>query len=117
MTCNLRGIPLAPTTAEGCRMDGASLLIIRGIVGLVFGIVAFAWPGVTIAALVVIFGAYAIVDGETNLVRVLTKTPTHGRSAAMTLQGAVGIASGVVPFLWPGIPALALVFFIGAWAV
>jgi uncharacterized membrane protein HdeD (DUF308 family) len=98
-------------------MDGASLLIIRGIVGLVFGIVAFAWPGVTIAALVVIFGAYAIVDGVTNLVLGLTKTPTHGRSPAMALQGAVGIAAGVLTFLWRSITALAVVFFIGAWAV
>jgi uncharacterized membrane protein HdeD (DUF308 family) len=98
-------------------MDGASLLIIRGIVGLVFGIVAFAWPGVTIAALVVIFGAYAIVDGLTNLVLGLTKTPTHGRSVATALQGVVGIAAGILTFIWPGITALALVIFIGAWAM
>jgi len=98
-------------------MDGASLLIIRGVVGLVFGIVAFAWPGVTIAALVIIFGAYAIVDGVTNLVHGLTKTPTHGRSVAMALQGVVGIAAGILTFIWPGVTALALVFFIGAWAI
>jgi uncharacterized membrane protein HdeD (DUF308 family) len=98
-------------------MDAASLLVIRGIVGLIFGIVAFAWPGVTIAALVVIFGAYAIVDGVTNLVLGLTKTPTHGRSPATAIQGLIGIAAGVVTFLWPGITALALVFFIGAWAI
>ena len=98
-------------------MDAASLLVIRGIVGLIFGIVAFAWPGVTIAALVVIFGAYAIVDGVTNLVLGLTKTPTHGRSPATAIQGLIGIAAGVVTFLWPGVTALALVFFIGAWAI
>jgi uncharacterized membrane protein HdeD (DUF308 family) len=98
-------------------MDGASLLIVRGIVSLVFGIVAFAWPGVTIAALVVIFGAYAIVDGVTNLVLGLTKTETHGRSVATALQGVVGIAAGILTFIWPGITALALVIFIAAWAM
>jgi uncharacterized membrane protein HdeD (DUF308 family) len=98
-------------------MDGASLLVIRGIVGLVFGIVAFAWPGVTIAALVVIFGMYAIIDGVTNLVLGLTRTPSHGRSWAIALQGIVGIAAGVLTFLWPGVTAIALVFFIGAWAL
>jgi uncharacterized membrane protein HdeD (DUF308 family) len=101
----------------GGRMDAASLLVIRGIVGLIFGVVAFAWPGVTIAALVVIFGAYAIIDGVTNLVIGLTRTPTHGRSPATVLQGLVGIAAGVLAFIWPGITALALVFFIGAWAI
>src|SRR6266850_208646 len=105
------------TSPEVCRMDGASLLIIRGIVGLVFGIVAFAWPGVTIAALVVIFGAYAVVDGVTNLVLGLTKTETHGRSVATALQGLVGIVAGILTFIWPGITALALVIFIGAWAM
>lgn len=98
-------------------MNGASLLIVRGIVGLVFGIVAFAWPGVTIAALVVIFGAYAVVDGVANLVLGLTKTRTHGRSAATALQGVVGIAAGILTFIWPGITTLALVFFIAAWAI
>src|SRR5258706_13575712 len=98
-------------------MDGSSVLIVRGIVSVVFGIIAFAWPGVTIAALVVIFGAYAIVDGVANLVLGLTRTPTHGRSVAMALQGLVGIAAGVLTFMWPGITALALVFFIGAWAI
>jgi uncharacterized membrane protein HdeD (DUF308 family) len=98
-------------------MDAASLLVIRGIVGVIFGVVAFAWPGVTIAALVVIFGAYAIVDGVMNLVLGLTKTPTHGRSPATALQGVVGIAAGVLTFIWPAITALALVIFIGAWAI
>jgi len=98
-------------------MDGASLLIIRGIVGVVIGIVAFGWPGVTIAALVIIFGAYAVVDGVTNLVWGLTKTPPQGRSAATVLQGLVGIAAGIFTFFWPGITALSLVIFIGAWAV
>jgi uncharacterized membrane protein HdeD (DUF308 family) len=69
-----------PLTQE--HMDGASLLVIRGIVGLVFGLIAFAWPAVTIAALVVIFGCYAIIDGVTNLIMGLTRTATHGRSWA-----------------------------------
>jgi uncharacterized membrane protein HdeD (DUF308 family) len=98
-------------------MEAASLLIVRGIAGLVFGIVALAWPGITIAALVVLFGAYAIVDGVTNLVIGLTKTAAHGRSAATTFAGVVGIAAGVLTFMWPGITALALVTFIGAWAL
>jgi uncharacterized membrane protein HdeD (DUF308 family) len=97
-------------------MDGSSVLIVRGIVGVVVGIVAFLWPGITIAALVVIFGAYAIVDGITNLVLGFSRTGAHGRWAHV-LQGVVGIAAGVLTFMWPAISALALILFIGAWAI
>lgn len=94
-----------------------SLLLIRGIVGIVIGFVAFAWPGITIAVLVGIFGVYAVIDGMTNLVLGMTRTPTHGRSWVQLLQGLVGIAAGVMTFLWPVITAFVLVTFIGAWAV
>jgi uncharacterized membrane protein HdeD (DUF308 family) len=99
-------------------MEGASsLLLIRGILGVVIGFIAFAWPGVTITVLVGIFAVYAILDGITNLFLGLRKSPERGRSAAQVLQGIVGIAAGVLTALWPGITALALIWFIGAWAV
>jgi uncharacterized membrane protein HdeD (DUF308 family) len=98
-------------------MDGATLLLIRGIVGVVIGIVAFALPGVTIAALVVIFGAYALVDGITNLLLGVTRRAGHGRAWVHALQGIVGIGAGVLTFIWPGVTALVLVLFIGAWAI
>ena len=98
-------------------MDPSSLLLIRGILGIVIGFVAFAWPGVTIAVLVGIFAVYAIIDGVTNLVLGLSRTPAHGRSWAQALQGIVGIAAGVMTFLWPVVTAFVLVIFIGAWAI
>jgi uncharacterized membrane protein HdeD (DUF308 family) len=97
-------------------MDGSSVLIVRGIVGVVFGVIAFLWPGITIAALVVIFGAYAIIDGITNLMLGFSRTGAHGRWAHV-LQGVVGIAAGVLTFMWPAITALVLVLLIGAWAI
>jgi uncharacterized membrane protein HdeD (DUF308 family) len=98
-------------------VDPSSLLLIRGILGIVVGVVAFAWPGITIAVLVGIFGVYAVIDGMTNLVLGLSRTPAHGRSWAQVLQGIVGIAAGVMTFLWPVVTAFVLVIFIGAWAV
>jgi uncharacterized membrane protein HdeD (DUF308 family) len=97
-------------------MDGSSALIVRGIVGVVVGLVAFLWPGITIAGLVVIFGAYAIVDGMTNLVLGFSRTGAHGRWAHV-LQGVVGIAAGALTFIWPAITALVLILLIGAWAI
>ena len=98
-------------------MDGSTFLLIRGIVGVVIGILAIVWPGITIAVLVGIFGLYAAIDGVTNLVLGLTRTRTHGRSWAHAVQGIIGIAAGVLTFIWPGVTALVLVLFIGAWAV
>jgi uncharacterized membrane protein HdeD (DUF308 family) len=107
------GSPVAP----GVRMASSGLLIIRGIVGIVIGILAIAWPGITIAVLVAVFAVYAVLDGITNLVLGVTDTHTHGRSWAHAVQGLIGIAAGVMTFLWPGITALVLVLFIGAWAI
>jgi uncharacterized membrane protein HdeD (DUF308 family) len=92
-------------------------LIVRGIVGVVFGLVAFAWPGITITALVAIFAAYAVIDGVTNLFLGLSRRPGRERSWASVIQGIVGIAAGVLAVIWPGVTALALVIFIGAWAI
>jgi uncharacterized membrane protein HdeD (DUF308 family) len=88
----------------------------RGVIGVVVGILAIAWPGVTIAALVTIFGIYAVADGATNLFLGLTGSG-QWRSWVHVLQGIVGIAAGVLTFVWPGVTALALVTFIGAWAI
>jgi len=96
-------------------MDASTFLIIRGFVGVTLGFLAMLWPGITIAVLVVIFGMYAILDGITNVVIGFSRS--HGRSWAQVVQGLIGIAAGVLTFIWPGVTALALVLFIGAWAI
>jgi uncharacterized membrane protein HdeD (DUF308 family) len=98
-------------------MDGASLLIVRGLVGIVAGTAAVIWPAISLAVLVVIFGGYAIVDGATNLVLGVTRTPDRGRSWAHTIQGILGILAGFLALGWPMITALVLVLFIGSWAI
>ena len=87
-------------------MAGSStFLIVRGIIGILVGIVAFARPGLTIAFLVLVFGAYALIDGLTNVMVGLTNTPRHHRSWAMVLQGLVGIAVGILAGSYPAIRA------------
>jgi uncharacterized membrane protein HdeD (DUF308 family) len=98
-------------------MDSSSFLLIRGVTGVAIGILALLWPGITIAVLVGVFGAYAIVDGITNLFLGLSRNSVSGRSWATALQGALGIVAGVLTFVWPAITALVLVAFIAAWAV
>jgi uncharacterized membrane protein HdeD (DUF308 family) len=96
-------------------MAGSSYLIVRGVVGVTLGVLAMLWPGVTLTALVGIFGLYAILDGATNL--FLGFSRANGRSRAQVFQGIVGIGAGVLTFIWPMITALVLVLFIGSWAI
>jgi uncharacterized membrane protein HdeD (DUF308 family) len=92
-----------------------TFLILRGVIGIVAGVLAFVWPGLTIAVLVGIFALYALIDGVMNLAMGLSAR--RGRSWALVIQGLFGIAAGVMTFLWPAITALALILFIGAWAI
>jgi uncharacterized membrane protein HdeD (DUF308 family) len=105
------------TPQEVGQMEGSSWLIVRGVASFVIGILAFLWPGVTIAVLVGMFAAYAIVDGFTILIMGLSHTTAQGRSWAQVAQGVLGIAAGALTLVWPGATALALIFFIGAWAI
>jgi uncharacterized membrane protein HdeD (DUF308 family) len=98
-------------------MEVSSWLIVRGVAGVLIGVLAFLWPGITIAVLVGVFAAYAIIDGFTNLFLGMTHMPGQGRSWAQVLQGVLGIAAGVLTLIWPGVTALVLILFIGAWAV
>jgi uncharacterized membrane protein HdeD (DUF308 family) len=93
------------------------VLAVRGALAILFGVIAFAWPGITIKALVLLWGAYAFVDGLFALVAAVRAAERHQRWGALLLEGVVGIAAGIVTFAWPGMTALALVYLVAAWAV
>jgi uncharacterized membrane protein HdeD (DUF308 family) len=92
-------------------------LVIRGIAGIVFGVIAFVWPGITLAALVLLFGAYALIDGVVSLLGAVRAVKSHERWGSLTLEGVVGIGAAAIAMLWPEITALSLVFVIAAWAI
>jgi uncharacterized membrane protein HdeD (DUF308 family) len=87
-------------------------LALRGLAAIVLGILAFAWPGITLLALVVLFGAYLLVDGVFALVG-----GALSRSWLLLLEGAAGVVAGVLTFVWPAITALVLLFLVAAWAL
>jgi uncharacterized membrane protein HdeD (DUF308 family) len=93
------------------------MLLIRGIVAILFGILCFVWPGLSLLALVTVFGAYAIVDGVFNLAHAIGGPRDSERWWALLLEGILGIAVGVLTFVWPNVTALALLYIIGAWAL
>jgi uncharacterized membrane protein HdeD (DUF308 family) len=93
------------------------LLGIRGIAAILFGIGAFVWPGITLAVLVLFFGAYALVDGIFAVIAGIAGFREQERWWMMVLQGVAGIIVGVLTLLWPDITALALLYVIAAWSI
>lgn len=92
------------------------LLALRGVLALLFGVLALVWPGVTVLALALLFAAYAVVDGVGMVVSGLSRGD-RGRRWSYVLAGVVGIVAGVLAALWPAVTALALVLLAGVWAI
>jgi uncharacterized membrane protein HdeD (DUF308 family) len=93
------------------------LLLLRGIASIVFGVLAFAWPGLTLVTLVLFYGAFALVDGVIALVAAFSGGAKPLPTWWLVIVGLLGIAAGIVTFVMPGITALLLIIFIGAWAL
>jgi uncharacterized membrane protein HdeD (DUF308 family) len=92
-------------------------LALRGLLAVLFGITAFVMPGLTLAALVLLYGAYALVDGVFAVVASLAGRTFGTPWWAMLIRGLLGIAIGIVTFVWPGITELALLYIVAAWAI
>jgi len=92
-------------------------LALRGLLAVLVGIATFVWPGVTLAVLVLLFGAYALIDGALSLMGAFRASAAHERWGALLLEGVVGLAAGVVTLAWPAITMFVLTLMIGAWAV
>ena len=89
---------------------------LRGLCAVLFGLATIAWPGATLATLVLFFGIYASADGALALIMLFDAAPTT-RRWMLALQGGVSILAGVLAFVQPGITALAFVYLIATWAM
>ncbi len=92
-------------------------LVLRGLVALLFGVLTFVWPEISLTALVMLFGAYALVDGLFTAVAAFRAPEGYKHWWALLLEGVFGVAAGVLAFVWPGITALVLLYLIAAWAL
>jgi uncharacterized membrane protein HdeD (DUF308 family) len=92
-------------------------LALRGLFGIVFGFIAFTMPGVTLAALTLLFGAYALIDGILSLAAAFQAARLHRHWWALTLEGIIGIGAAAVTFIWPATTLFVLLYLIAAWAV
>lgn len=92
-------------------------IALRGLVAVLFGIAAFTWPGITLWALVALFGAYALVDGIFAIIESFRRDVVGERWWALLFEGFVGIAIGVLTFFWPRLTAMGLLYLIAFWAI
>ena len=92
-------------------------LVLRGVCAVLFGVGAFAWPGITLAVLILLYGAYALVEGVLEVAWALMGRQGGSFPWGVLLAGLAGVAIGIVTFVSPGLTALALLYVIAAWAI
>jgi uncharacterized membrane protein HdeD (DUF308 family) len=92
-------------------------LAVRGVLAVLFGLIAFVMPAVTLAAIVLLFGAYAVIDGILAIVAAVRALERHERWGALLLEGVVDVIAGVIAFVWPAATAFALLFLVAFWAI
>ena len=94
------------------------LLLLRGIAAIAFGALAFVWPGITLLALTLMWGFYAIADGALALwAAIASKGGEIAPRWWLAVVGIAGILAGALTFVWPGMTALVLLMFIASWAI
>ncbi len=110
-------MPLAVSALLGTLAENWWLLLLRGLVAIAFGVIAFFWPDITLVALVYLFGIYAIVDGLVALGAAFNAMGDAGPRWWLGLSGVVSILAGLAAFFYTGMTALVLLVFIAVWAI
>jgi uncharacterized membrane protein HdeD (DUF308 family) len=92
-------------------------MALRGAAAIAFSLIVLIWPSIGLTALIALFGAFALVSGLATIGGAFSVPMPGNRRALLVIEGLLGIAVGVVVFIWPGLSALGLLFAVAAWAV
>jgi uncharacterized membrane protein HdeD (DUF308 family) len=90
---------------------------LRGILGILFGLICLLTPGIAVEVFVILFAAYMLVDGVFAIVSGIRAARNGERWGLLILEGIVDLAAGAVAFLWPAITLVALIWLVAAWAI
>jgi uncharacterized membrane protein HdeD (DUF308 family) len=93
------------------------VVLLRGVIAVIFGLMAFAWPHLTVATLVLLFGWYALIHGISSIAAAIGYRPEAGNRLLLVLEGVVGIWAGIVTLRSPTVTAVVLIFFVWIWAI
>jgi uncharacterized membrane protein HdeD (DUF308 family) len=102
---------------QGVSTESWRRVALRGVLALMFGIVAIAFPAATILSLVLLFAAFALLDGAFSIADAVHRMRRHERWGLPLLNGLVGVAVGIAAVLWPGLTAIAFVVLVATWAL
>ncbi|MFC0551481.1 HdeD family acid-resistance protein [Planotetraspora thailandica] len=113
------GAPASPAPAGNDPAGGLLarhwwVFTVRGVLALLFGLMALVWPGVTLFVLTIVFGSYALVDGIFASVGAFRAS--RGHRAPLVLEAVVGVVWGAMALFWPGVTVLTLTLLVGIWA-
>jgi uncharacterized membrane protein HdeD (DUF308 family) len=92
-------------------------VVLRGVVALLFGVLTIVNPGLTVAVLVVMFGAYAVVNGLFTIIQAVASRHGERHWAALVVSGVLSVALGLLTFFMPGLTAMVLLYLIATWAI
>ena len=92
-------------------------LALRGVIAILFGLAAFLRPGIALEALILLFGAYALVDGMFSVVGVFGGTRAGTPRWLLFVEGVAGILAGLIAFIFPVLTAIVFLYLIAAWAL
>ena len=93
------------------------VFVVRGVIAVLFGIMAYAWPGITLATLIILFGAYVFVDGVFLVIQAIGGWQQRDDRWLLLLEGLLGIGVGFLTWRAPGITTLGLLLYIAAWGL
>ena len=105
------------TTASDALARNWWLFTLRGIFGVLFGLIALLFPGPTMLSLVILFSAYMLVDGVAGIISAVRAMRRRDQWGLLIFEGFLSIAVGIAAFLWPGLTVLTFVFLVAAWAI
>ena len=109
--------PRVPARGVAVLAERWWALVLRGVAALIFGILTFVSPAASLLALLVLFGAYAIVNGVIELVLAARAPGVERPWGWLVFEAIASIVAGILTFIWPGITALVLLFLIAGWAI
>ena len=92
-------------------------IALRGVFGIVFGLIAFFVPGATMLSLVLVFAAYVFADGIFAIIASYRAARLHMRWGALVLEGILDIIAAAVSVAWPAITVVAFVVLVAVWAM
>jgi uncharacterized membrane protein HdeD (DUF308 family) len=90
---------------------------LRGALAIAFAVVILIWPNVGLSALIAVFGAFALVSGVATIAAAIRMPMERRQHMWLVIEGLLGVAVGIVVFVWPDLSALGLLYAIAAWAI